>query len=192
MVSIPEQIQAQFSFISAVASHACEGAEKIIALNVDATRASVDKTSATLRQLMQARDAGEIFALCAIQGQPNFERMFAYGRGLVDIAAHTQNAWIDSIGFASGHALASPAARAIDTLAIPAALALPAAQAPAAPANLADGVEPAAAPQTARSRNKAAIKPTGVDQAGAVAHSAATPEPLQAKTAAAPNKQPKS
>ena len=61
--------------------------EKIIELNVNAARASLEESSATARQLLAAKDAQEFFTLSAAQAQPTAEKAIAYSRHLAGIAS---------------------------------------------------------------------------------------------------------
>ncbi|WP_374582961.1 TIGR01841 family phasin [Pseudoduganella sp.] len=97
MFSIPEQfsaatksqLEAQLKILNNFASTAFEGAQKVIALNLSTTKASVAKGSATARELLGAKDAQEFFAK-STASVPNFDGVFAYGRELFSIASKTQ------------------------------------------------------------------------------------------------------
>ncbi len=93
MSSLPEQfsaarrsqVEAQLKFFQRFTNKAVESTQKVIALNLSVTRASVEKTSNAMRQLWTVKDPRDLFALTA-QSQANFDTLLAYGRGLVDIA----------------------------------------------------------------------------------------------------------
>jgi phasin family protein len=189
MVSIPEQFQAQLKFISSFANTAFEGAEKVIALNLGATRAAVEKSSSTLRQLMQARDPGEAFALGAMQGQPNFDKVFAYGRDLFRITSLTHAQLIASCGLPlpetalpsmaarSAPPLTSGPAKALDTLAATAIATLDERpKAPAARKTVKPVLKPASkADSAAKAVEKRAAKSVAKPAAGASKASVMTP-----------------
>lgn len=94
MTSLPEQfsearkvqLEAQFNFFQTYTSKAFDSAEKLIALNFDASRASLDKSSALLRQLMSAKDPRDLLAVTK-QTQSQFESVLAYGNQLFGIVS---------------------------------------------------------------------------------------------------------
>ncbi len=98
MFSIPEQfstatktsMEAQFAIFSTLTGKAFEGVEKLIDLNLNAAKSSMEEASATAKQLLSAKDAQEFFSLSAAQAQPTAEKATAYGRQLAAIAADTQ------------------------------------------------------------------------------------------------------
>jgi phasin family protein len=79
------QIDAQFKLLGTFTGKAFDSAEKIIALNIDASRASLEKSSALVRRMIAARDPGDLLAL-ASETQSQFDSMLAYGRRLFGIA----------------------------------------------------------------------------------------------------------
>ena len=98
MFSIPEQfstatktsIEAQFAVFSTLTGKAFESVEKLIDLNLNAAKSSMEEASATAKQLLSAKDAQEFFSLSAAQAQPAAEKATAYGRELAAIAAVAQ------------------------------------------------------------------------------------------------------
>lgn len=103
MFSIPEQfsaatksqIEAQLNIINNLASKAVESAEKVIALNISTTKASVEKSSSAARQLLEAKDPREFFTLST--GQSNYlDNLLAYSRQLFNIATSAQAELIQS------------------------------------------------------------------------------------------------
>jgi phasin family protein len=92
MTTLPEQfsearklqLESQFNFFQTYASKAFESAEKLIALNFDTSRASLEKSSALLRQLMSAKDPRDLLAVTK-QTQAQFESALAYGNQLFGI-----------------------------------------------------------------------------------------------------------
>jgi phasin family protein len=89
------QLEAQFQIFSTFASTAVASAEKVIALNLSATKASVEKSSAAAKQLLAAKDPQEFFRLSATE-PASFDKLLAYGRELVNIAATAQSELIKS------------------------------------------------------------------------------------------------
>jgi phasin family protein len=80
------QLDAQLNFFSTFTGKAFESAEKLIALNFDASRASLETSSALVRQVLAAKDPRDLLALTG-QGQSPFESVLAYGRQLFSIVA---------------------------------------------------------------------------------------------------------
>lgn len=80
------QIDAQLNFFRTFTGKAFDSAEKIIALNFDASRASLEKSSALVRQIISAKDPRDLLALTS-QTQSQFDSMLAYSRRLFGIAA---------------------------------------------------------------------------------------------------------
>jgi len=64
-----------------------EGIEKVIALNIAATKASVEKSMADALQLISAKDAQEFLSLTVAQAKPTGENIASYNRHLTDIAS---------------------------------------------------------------------------------------------------------
>jgi phasin family protein len=80
------QLETQFNFFHTFTGQAFESAEKLIALNFDVSRASLEKSSALMRQMISARDPRDLLALTS-QTQSQFDSVLAYGRRLFGIAA---------------------------------------------------------------------------------------------------------
>ena len=89
------QFDAQFQIFSSFASTAVASAEKVIALNISTTKASVEKSSATARKLLSAKDPQEFFSLSTAE-PAGFDKLLAYGRELASIAATAQSELIKS------------------------------------------------------------------------------------------------
>ncbi|MBA5608806.1 phasin family protein [Duganella sp. FT3S] len=179
MFSIPEQfsaatksqIEAQLNIINNLAAKAVESAEKVIALNISTTKASVEKSSSAARQLLEAKDPREFFSLST--GQANYlDNLLAYSRQLFNIATAAQAELIQS------------AKEQIKD--VPPTLTLAAPAKPAAP-KAAAHVEPEAKVTVAAEPVvEEAAKPAGVAEAPAPAKVEAAAEPAPAVTEAAP------
>jgi phasin family protein len=97
MFAIPEQfsnatkatLESQFALLSSLTSKTFEGIEKLIDLNINAAKATLEESSAATRQLLSAKDAQEFFSLSAAQAQPTAEKALSYGRQLASIATGT-------------------------------------------------------------------------------------------------------
>ena len=101
------QLEAQFNFLSNFTGKAFESAEKLIALNIDTSRASFEKSSALVRQMISIKDPRDLFALTS-QTQSQFDSVLSYGRQLFGIAAGVAAA-APSVVDAPAPALAAPA-----------------------------------------------------------------------------------
>ncbi|USX15635.1 phasin family protein [Oxalobacteraceae bacterium OTU3CAMAD1] len=169
------QLEAQFKIFNTFASTAVDSAEKVIALNLSTTKASVEKSSAAARKLLEAKDAQELFSLNAAQ-PTGFDNLLAYGRQLVSIATAAQSELLQSAqsGIKQAQEQAQQLAKASPLAAVvkpaPAAASVPAAK----PAPLAS-VDPVVAPlvETAPAPEPAAPPPT---LAAAVSAAVATPD----------------
>jgi phasin family protein len=68
---------------------AFEGVEKLVELNLQATRAAIGEAAANSKAVLSAKDAQEFIALQAALLQPAAEKAAAYSRHLYDIATAT-------------------------------------------------------------------------------------------------------
>ncbi|HYD96664.1 MAG TPA: phasin family protein [Noviherbaspirillum sp.] len=98
MFTIPEQFsaaskanfEAQLSLLTALTNKAFEGVEKVVDLNLNLAKASLEESNAAAKQFLAAKDAQEWLSLAAAQAQPNAEKALAYGRHLAGIASGVQ------------------------------------------------------------------------------------------------------
>ncbi|HYC43074.1 MAG TPA: TIGR01841 family phasin [Noviherbaspirillum sp.] len=98
MFTIPEQFstaakanfEAQLSLITNLTSKAFESVEKVVDLNLNVAKASLEDSSIAARQLLSAKDPQEFFSLSAAQAQPAAAKAIAYGRHLAGIATSAQ------------------------------------------------------------------------------------------------------
>ena len=188
MFSIPEQfsaatksqIEAQLNIINNLAAKAVESAEKVIALNISTTKASVEKSSSAAKQLLEAKDPREFFTLST--GQANYlDNLLAYSRQLFNIATAAQAELIQS---AKEQIKDVPQTLTLAAPAKPAA-----APAPAPAPKAAAKVEPEAkVTVVAEPVVEAPAKPAVVAEAPAPAkvEAAAEPAPAVTEAAAAP------
>lgn len=84
------QIEAQIELLNTLTAQTVSSVEKIIALNVDATKSTIDGATSTARQLLTSRDPREAVSITGAQTQPAAERAQEYSRSLVDIVSKTQ------------------------------------------------------------------------------------------------------
>ena len=68
---------------------AFEGVEKLVDLNVQATKAALSESANSAQALLSVKDAQELLALQANLFQPLAEKTVAYSRHLYDIASGT-------------------------------------------------------------------------------------------------------
>jgi phasin family protein len=79
--------ESHIAAVHALSRTTIEGVEKAMALNIAATKASVEKSIADAKQLSSAKDPQEFFSLTAAQAKPTAENLVSYSRHLTDIAA---------------------------------------------------------------------------------------------------------
>ncbi|RXZ36176.1 phasin family protein [Oxalobacteraceae bacterium CAVE-383] len=82
---------AQLELINTLTAKAFEGVEKVIDLNISATKASLEEYAATSKQFTGVKDAQEFTTLAASQAQPNADKAVAYSRHLAGILSSTQS-----------------------------------------------------------------------------------------------------
>ncbi|MGK5024531.1 phasin family protein [Janthinobacterium sp. RB2R34] len=98
MFPLPEQLssaaksqwETQLQLFSTFGHTVFDGAEKIIALHLDASKAAMAKTADTAQHLLAANDARELLSYSSSQAQPAIESVLAYSRQLFGIASNTQ------------------------------------------------------------------------------------------------------
>ncbi|HJV86626.1 MAG TPA: TIGR01841 family phasin [Noviherbaspirillum sp.] len=98
MFNIPEQfssvakanLEAQLSLITSLTTKAFESVEKVVDLNLNVAKASLEDSSIAAKQLLSAKDPQEFFSLTAAQAQPAAAKAIAYGRHLAGIATSAQ------------------------------------------------------------------------------------------------------
>jgi phasin family protein len=155
------QIEAQLNYFRTCTSKAFEGAEQLIALNFNTSRASLDKSAAAVKQVIAAKDPGELLALGS-QSQANFDQLMAYGRALLNIASGVQTALIAAASAATTSEAPKPVAKLVPHALKPA----PAPKVEAAPV-------PAPAPAPV-----VAAAPVAVAEPAPVVETATLPEPV--------------
>jgi phasin family protein len=83
-------LESQFALYADFTSKTLESIEKLVTLNLTATRASMEEAAATTRQILSAKDPQELLSLVAAQAKPNLDKAVAYGGHLANIAAGAQ------------------------------------------------------------------------------------------------------
>ncbi|WP_426103382.1 phasin family protein [Massilia sp. TSP1-1-2] len=79
------QVEAQMNFFQNFTARALESAQKIVALNLSVSRASMEKSSAAVVELLAAKDPRDLFALTN-RTQESIDGLLAYNRQLMAIA----------------------------------------------------------------------------------------------------------
>lgn len=98
MFTIPEQfsaaskanLESQLALLATLTNKTFEGVEKVMDLNLNVAKASLEESSAAAKQFLSAKDAQEWMTLAAAQAQPNAEKALSYGRHLASIASSVQ------------------------------------------------------------------------------------------------------
>jgi phasin family protein len=96
MTSLPEQFSAArrtqldngFNLLQSFSDQALDRTSRVVALQLEASRAAIAQSSEVLRQLLAVRDPRDLLALGA-QSQQNLRTMFNFGSELFSIAAGT-------------------------------------------------------------------------------------------------------
>ena len=79
--------ESQIAAFHALSNKTIESVEKTIALNLGATKASMENCIAVAKQLSSAKDAQELISLSAAQAKPAAKMAASYSRDLSDIAS---------------------------------------------------------------------------------------------------------
>ncbi|NMM36176.1 MAG: phasin family protein [Glaciimonas sp.] len=98
MFSVSEQFssatkanfEAQIAMITSLTNKAFESIEKVIDLNMNAAKSSLEESTVAARQLFSAKDPQEFFSLTSNQAKPTAEKALAYSRHLANIASNAQ------------------------------------------------------------------------------------------------------
>ena len=89
----PDQLlasqKASVETLFGLTAKAFEGVEKLVELNLTASKAAIVESSTTAQTLLSVKDAQELLALQASLFQPLAEKTAAYSRHLYDIASGT-------------------------------------------------------------------------------------------------------
>lgn len=85
--------KANLETLFGLTNKAFEGVEKLVELNVTASRAALSEANAHAQAVLSAKDAQELLTLQASLFQPLAEKTLAYSRHLYDIATGTGTAF---------------------------------------------------------------------------------------------------
>lgn len=86
------QWEAQLDIFRRMSSSALDSTEQLIALNMKASRASMEQATGTIRHLLEAKDPRDLFAVGS-SAQDQWQHLFAYGRELLGIATGLRSSW---------------------------------------------------------------------------------------------------
>ena len=125
MFPLPEQLssaaksqwETQLQLFSTFGHTVFDGAEKIIALHLDASKAAIARTTGNAQHLLAAHDAREFLQYSTSQAQPGIESVLAYSRELFGIASSTQAQLLDVAKARLDHASPAAAAAPVSTAA---------------------------------------------------------------------------
>jgi phasin family protein len=144
-----EQLAKQIDYFQAFSTRAFEHAERIVALNLQTTRAALDQTAGAVRKLAEVRDPRDLMAFTS-QTQTQVAAAMAYSRKLFEIANQPPAAPATTESAPAPAPSAAAAAAPDDHIvtAAPVMVSEPVAEAAPAPvaATLDEPAEPAAAP----------------------------------------------
>ena len=82
--------EARVALFTALTRSAFDGMSKLIALNLEVTKASLAEFTVATQQLKSAKGPQELFALTATSAQPTIDKALAYGRQVASITSATQ------------------------------------------------------------------------------------------------------
>lgn len=80
----------QLAMMTDLTAKLVTGVEKFVELNMAVLKTSVEESTATVKQLLAAKDTQEVFSLSKDFVQPTTEKFLAYTRHLSAIATNTQ------------------------------------------------------------------------------------------------------
>jgi len=100
MTSISEQFsavrqshwEAQLDMFRQLSTHALDNTEQLIALNMRASRASMEQAAGAVKQMLEMRDPRDLLAVGS-NTQDQWQQLFAYGRELLGIATGMRGTW---------------------------------------------------------------------------------------------------
>ena len=157
MTSLQEQFSAArktqldngFNLVQSFSNQALDQTSRVIALQLNASRAAIEQSTAAARQLLAARDPRDLLALGA-QSQQQLKSLFDYGTELFSIVAGARFTPLRSYSADALNAITTAnAAAARQTVAATAAVIAPLAEPESVPDTLSvvtSDVEPSSAP----------------------------------------------
>jgi phasin family protein len=105
MFSIQDQISAatksniesQLALFNALTGKIFESVEKLVDLNLNVAKATLEESAVTSKQLLAVKDPQEFFALTTAHVQPSTEKALSYGRHVVSIASGLQTEFTKAV-----------------------------------------------------------------------------------------------
>lgn len=105
MSSIPEQIAlaaqsrlaSQITVVNALSKLAFGGIEKLIQLNFDTARQSLEHSTARTQEWISAQEPQDLLSLAAAQGAPQLEEILSYGRELASISGLARSEFLHAL-----------------------------------------------------------------------------------------------
>jgi hypothetical protein len=180
MTSLPEQFSAArrtqldngFNLMQSFSDQALDRTSRVVALQLEASRAAVAQSSDLLRQLLAVRDPRDLLAIGA-QSQQNLRTMFNFGGELFSIAAGTgftplRSYSVDALNAittANAAAAQQTVDAAVSTLTPAAPAQEPAPAQEAAPAPASEEEQAAPAIEIVTSDVEPAVEPTAIAKA---------------------------
>jgi phasin family protein len=82
--------KATLDTLTTIAQTALASTERFTALNLNTARAAMEDMSANIGALLQAKDPQQLMTMQTSMAQPTFEKIFAYSRGVYEIASEAQ------------------------------------------------------------------------------------------------------
>lgn len=106
MSSIPEQIAlaaqtrlaSHLSVVNALSKLTFGGLEKLIKLNLDTVKQSLEHSTASTQQWMSAQAPQDFLSLAAAQNAPQLEEILSYGRELASISGLARTEFLQALG----------------------------------------------------------------------------------------------
>jgi phasin family protein len=83
-------LEAQFSILAALTAKSFESIEKVVDLNLNAARATLEDSTVVLQQLLSSKDPQDALSRAAAQAQPTAAKAIAYSRHLAGIVSSAQ------------------------------------------------------------------------------------------------------
>jgi phasin family protein len=84
-VATRNHLESQLALFTQLSNKSLESLEKLLSLNITATKANLEESAAQVRELCAAQNPQELLALSISQTQPGIEKALAYGRHLSTI-----------------------------------------------------------------------------------------------------------
>lgn len=82
-------LESQVALMTSLSTKAFEGMQKLIDLNVAATRSTLEDSAGRMREMMDAKDPQQALSLTNSNAQPNIEKALSYSRHIANIASTT-------------------------------------------------------------------------------------------------------